>query len=52
MFQEAYQLVNQIKNSNNLSEHDIAAMKSRLNYILSGNPKVHTKLKESLLTPQ
>jgi hypothetical protein len=52
MFQEAYQLVNEIKNSNNLSEIDINTKKGRLNYILSSHPKVHTKLKDSLLSPK
>ncbi len=48
MFQEAYQLVNELKNSNSLSEHEIGTKKGRLNYILSSHPKVHTKLKDSL----
>lgn len=53
MFQEAYVLVNEIKNSSlNLSEQEINMKKNRLNYILSSHPKVHTKLKDSLLGQQ
>lgn len=52
MFQEAYQLVNELKNSNTLNEHEISTKKGRLNYILSSHPKVHTKLKDSLFQQQ
>lgn len=51
MFNEAFVLVNDIKNSN-LSDYELTSKKSRLNYILSSHPKVHTKLKDSLLPQQ
>jgi hypothetical protein len=51
MFNEAFVLVNDIKNSN-LNDYDLGVKKGRLNYILSSHPKVHTKLKDSLLPQQ
>lgn len=56
MFQEAYNLVNEIRGASNmslnLSDQEVNTKKSRLNYILSSYPKVHTKLKVSLLPSQ
>ena len=48
MFQEAFALVNELK-STHMGEPEKSAKKNRLNYILSTHPKVHNKLKESLL---
>ena len=46
LFNEALNLLNQMKTSGNEGEN--IERKNRLNYILSNNPKVHQKLKESL----
>ena len=48
MFQEAYALVSEIKGTH-MNEAEKTAKKNRLNYILSTHPKVHNRLKQSLL---